>query len=227
MVMVVGGVLLLLVLFGPMLWVRWALSKHSTPRPDLPGDGAALARHLAQRFEIEGLKVEQTQPMTDHYDGEARAIRLGPKHYGERSVAAAAVAAHEFGHALQHAEGWGPYKARQAAARAAMGLSVMAQGAAILGVVAGFSTLSPHLAAIGLGMALLATIAATLLHVVTLPVEIDASFNRALPILAGEGYLSEDDLPAARQVLTACAATYVAATLMSSLNMLRWLRFVR
>ena len=87
------------------------------------------------------------------------------------------------------------------------------------------STLSPHLAIGGLAIGLLATLGAALLQIVTLPVEIDASFRRALPILAGEGYLALKDLPAAKQVLIACAAGYVAGTLISTLNVFRWLRF--
>lgn len=227
MAILIGLALMALVMLGPSLLVRWALSRHSAQRPDLPGTGAELAEHLVRQAGLEAVTVERTQSMGDHYDGQARAIRLSPQHFDGRSVAAAAVAAHEFGHALQHAEAWGPYKMRQVAARAAMGLGYAAQAAVIIGAVAGMSTLSPHLAIGGLAIGLLATLGAALLQIVTLPVEIDASFRRALPILAGEGYLAPKDLPAAKQVLTACAATYVAATLISTLNVFRWLRFAR
>lgn len=226
MALVIGGLALVALLFGPSLWVRHVLARHGAPRPDLPGTGGELARHLVERAGLDGVRVETTA-MGDHYDGRAKAIRLSPDHHAGRSVTAAVVAAHEFGHALQDAEGWGPYRIRAGAARIAQTLGYLAQAAFVIGVVAGFSTLSPHLAAIGVGLALLATLAAVLLHVATLPVEIDASFRRALPILRAEGYLPAGDIPAARSVLTACAATYVAAALMSSLNLLRWLRFVR
>lgn len=227
MLFLAGLALLALVMFGPALWVRWALARHSAPRSDLPGTGAELAEHLVERAGLDGVRVERTQSMGDHYDGQARAIRLSPQHFDGRSVAAAAVAAHEFGHALQHAENWRPYRMRQVAARAAIGLGYAARAAMIVGGVAGMSTLSPHLALGGLAIGLLATLGAALLQIVTLPVEIDASFRRALPILSDEGYLDAKDLPAAKQVLTACAATYVAATLISTLNVFRWLRFAR
>ncbi|MEM6491294.1 MAG: zinc metallopeptidase [Pseudomonadota bacterium] len=215
--MLLGGALVLALIFGPQIWVRSALRRHAAPRPDLPGTGAELARHLIEREGLRGVTVERTTAMGDHYDGRSKTIRLSPDHYDGRSVAAAAVAAHEFGHALQDAEAWGPYKARQAMVKTAYAFQIFGQGAILMGGAGAFAV-SPKLALLGLGVAIIAAIAGALAHLVTLRVEIDASFTRALPILNQEGYLRPDDAEAARAVLRAAAGSYVAAALASLLR---------
>src|SRR5690348_15329847 len=99
-----GGLLLLALVFGPQLWVRRVLRQHGADRPDLPGTGAELARHLLDEANLQSVTVEKTD-LGDHYDPEAHAVRLLPQHHDGRSVAAVAVAAHEVSHAVQHARG--------------------------------------------------------------------------------------------------------------------------
>jgi len=214
---VLAGVALLGLIFGPQLWVRATLARHGEARPDLPGTGAELARHLVEREGLQGVTVERTQAMGDHYDGQSKTIRLSPDHYDGKSIAAAAVAAHEFGHALQDAQKWAPYRARQTGVRLAYGLQVFGQAAVLFGA-GGAAAVSPRLALVGLGVGIAATVAAALAQLLTLRVELDASFARALPILAEEGYLAPDDQSAAKSVLTAAAGTYVAAALASLLR---------
>src|SRR5437868_10007325 len=98
----IGGLAFLALLFGPQLWVRRVMAQHGADRPDLPGTGAELARHLLDEAELPSVTVEKTD-IGDHYDPEARAVRLLPQHHDGRSIAAVAVAAHEVSHAVQHA----------------------------------------------------------------------------------------------------------------------------
>ena len=91
----------------------------------------------------------------------------------------------------------------------------------------GALTRAPGLIALQLGAGILVMSISVVIHAVTLPVEFDASFNRALPILERGGYLAKDDLPAARRILRACALTYVASSLASLLNLWRWIRVLR
>src|SRR5215470_10412113 len=98
----IAGLLLLFLIFGPQVWVRRVLAQHGAERPDLPGTGAELARHLLDEAGLQAVTVEKTD-RGDHYDPEARAVRLLAQHHDGRSTAAVAVAAHEVSHAVQHA----------------------------------------------------------------------------------------------------------------------------
>ena len=100
----IAALLLLLLVFGPQIWIKRVLKQHGVDRPDLPGTGAELARHLLDAAGLQTVLVEQTD-IGDHYDPEARAVRLLPQHHDGRSIAAVAVAAHEVSHAVQHARG--------------------------------------------------------------------------------------------------------------------------
>ena len=88
----------------PQFWVRRTLSRHAKDRPDLPGTGGELARHLLDRFGLTDVKVDRSET-GDHYDPESRTVRLTDPHLAGRSLSAVAVAAHEVGHAIQHANG--------------------------------------------------------------------------------------------------------------------------
>ena len=209
----------------PQLWVRRATKRHADARPDLPGTGGELAVHLAEHYGL-NVGVERTE-RGSHYDPDARMVRLTPDIHDARSLTAVAVAAHEIGHAIQHDRGERGLAWRQGLARVAM---VADRFAAVFfvaaPVLAVFLRTPVALAAmLGLGVCFLGI--RVLVHVVTLPVEFDASFGKALPILKEGGYLDEADLPATREVLRAAAFTYVAAALMGLIDLARWLRFLR
>lgn len=223
---VIGLVLLLVVVFGPHLWVQQTMQRHGDARPDFPGTGGELAQHLIDEFGLDGVGVEQTDK-GDHYDPEARMVRLSADNYANPSLTAVAVAAHEVGHALQHARDERGLKLRQAMVRIASVTDMFATIFFIAAPVLTAIVRSPAalFAMIGIGIAFLAI--RVLVHLVTLPVEYDASFGKALPILRKGGYLSDDDLTGARSVLKAAAFTYVASAMMSLLNLARWIRFLR
>ena len=86
---------------GPQLWIRWVFLRYGSDLPGVPGTGAELAEHLIQRFELDGVTVEQTEPNRDHFDGNDACVRLSPNNYSGKSLTAIAVAAHEVGHAIQ------------------------------------------------------------------------------------------------------------------------------
>src|SRR5215510_16576872 len=101
------------------MWVRRVITRHSADRPDFPGTGGEFARHLLDEMQLGHVKVEETD-LGDHYDPEAKAIRLLPKHLKGRSLAALVIAAHETGHAMQDATGYQPLQARTRLARQAI-----------------------------------------------------------------------------------------------------------
>lgn len=217
-------VLLLAVFILPNVWAKWVLKRHMRGRNDYPGTGAELAEHLLRRLGIKDVPVERTE-FGDHYDPETRCVRLSPDHYDGCSLTAVTVAAHEVGHALQHHQGYAPLLARSRLVGVAQKAEKMG---AILMMAAPFLfllTRVPGGLALVIGMAVISFGTAALVHLVTLPVEFDASFNRALPLL--KEYVPPYDMPGARHVLIACAFTYVAASLASMLNLGRWLVILR
>lgn len=222
---VIAGAAFLALIFGPSWWVRRTMAAHANERPDYPGTGAELARHLLDEAGLAAVKVEETAELGDHYDPVDKAVRLSPLNFHGRSITAVAVAAHEVGHAVQDKDGYAPLRWRQT-------LVVHAQRLQTAGIVAMMTAplifaliRAPGMLALQIVTAL-AIMASTLaVHAVTLPTELDASFRRALPVL--ENYIPQADLPAARQVLKAAAWTYVASALVSLLDVLRWFRVLR
>jgi Zn-dependent membrane protease YugP len=220
---VIGLALLLLLVFGPMAYVKWAMARHGADRPDLPGTGGELARHLMDEAGLPHVAVEPTDDGY-HYDPVAQAVRLGPEHLDGRSVTAVAVAAHEVAHAVQHRDGARLFTLRLALARIVSPLRMVAVALMtvlpLLGAVAG----AGHLVVSSMVLALAVFVLSVGLQLVTLPLEFDASFARALPALRAGGYLAERDLSAAQRVLRAAAMTYVAGTFLSVLQLARVIR---
>jgi Zn-dependent membrane protease YugP len=219
--------LLFTLVFGPQLWARYTFHRYGGALARIPGTGGELARHLLDRFDLHDVPVEKAQPGGDHYDPESRAVRLAPANHDRNSLTAVAVAAHEVGHALQHQRNEPLLALRHRLVRLAQTAQQVGAAAMVLLPVAMAITRAPAsglvMAAIGLG----SMACATLVHLVTLPVELDASFGKALPILRAGGYVRPDDETAVRRVLRAAAFTYVAGSLASLLNLARWVAFLR
>ncbi|MDP6037306.1 MAG: zinc metallopeptidase [Candidatus Latescibacteria bacterium] len=152
--------------------------------------------------------------LTDHYDPRDQTLRLSDSVYGNRSLAAIGVAAHEAGHAFQHAQGYVPLSLRTSLVPVA---NIGSKLSWIL-IIAGFIFSSFNLLFLGI----IFFSAAVVFSLVTLPVEFNAS-SRALRILAEGGYLTSDEVPASRKVLNAAALTYVASALVAVLELLRLL----
>src|SRR6187401_2719080 len=166
----IGGLLFLALLFGPQLWVRRVIAQHGADRPDLPGTGAELARHLLDEANMPSVIVEATDK-GDHYDPEAQAVRLTPAHHDGRSIAAVAVAAHEVSHAVQHARGEPAFARRFSLVSKLVWVERIASGILLLVPVVFILLKSPALLVLQLaaGVALLAI--RVVVHITTLPVE--------------------------------------------------------
>ncbi|MDD9902855.1 MAG: zinc metallopeptidase [Rhodospirillaceae bacterium] len=137
------------------------------------------------------------------------------------------MAAHEVGHALQDRDGYKPLKARQRTVKAAAITDSVGSLALFALSFIGTAAAGPRTILLGVVAVILMGLIRVIANLVTLPVELDASFKRALPILEHGGYIPSEDLPAARQILKAAAYTYVAASAMQLLNFLRLLRGLR
>ncbi len=216
---------LILALFGPHLWAKHVLNKHSR-QEYFSGTGIDLARMLLTRLKIKDVTVDVTS-IGDHYDPVAKSIRLTEERCGRKTLTAVVVAAHEVGHAIQDHTGYKPLitrtrmigtarKIERFGAVLMMGVPVLAAltrapSVGVLMFLAGFATLCIPV----------------LVHLLTLPTEFDASFKRALPMLASGAYIPAEDIPAAKKILLACALTYVSNSLIGLLNVWRWIRLLR
>lgn len=217
---------LLALVFGPGMWVRHVLAKYAQPADRYGGTGAELAHFLLDRHGITGVAVEETE-RGDHYDPAAKAVRLSPDNFHGRSLTAITVAAHEVGHALQDYIGYPPLKARHHLVNWLGPVERLGAGILMASPFIGMLTRTPRLGLLMLFGGLLTLGTAIVVHLVTLPTEIDASYRRALPMLEEHGILFPGDRPHAERILRAAALTYVAASLMSLLNVARWWAILR
>ncbi len=225
-IIVIGILLLVILIFAPTWWVRHVLKQNQQERIDLQGTGADIARHLLDRAELSHITVEQTD-QGDHYDPGEGVIRLSKEHHDGRSIAALAVATHEVSHALQHSNGDRMFALRQKLAPSVIWFERIAQVVFFLIPLLGVVIRSPVMA-IAQVVFVVALLGCRLaMHLVTLPVELDASFGRALPILEAGKFIPDEDMPAARRVLRAAAMTYVAAALISLIDITRLIRILR
>jgi uncharacterized protein len=202
------------------------LKQHQVERDDLGGTGADIARHLLDRAELTHITVEQTD-QGDHYDPGEGVVRLSKEHFDGRSIAALAVATHEVGHALQHANGDRMFALRQRLAPSVIWFERIAQVVFFLIPLLGVVVRSPVMAVAQVALVVMLLGCRLAMHIVTLPVELDASFGRALPILKAGRFIPDADMPAARRVLRAAAMTYVAAALISLIDITRLIRILR
>jgi len=211
---------LLVILYGPSLWVG-SVIKHYHREQNYPGTGAQFARHLLNRLSLEQVLVEMTN-QGDHYDPIAKAVRLSKLCFEGKSLSAITIAAHEVGHAIQDASNMPLFRWRTRLALLAFHAERMGSVVMLLVPVITLLTRTPAsgLLTFLLGAAIMGS--ASLVHLVTLPVEMDASFQRALPLLEAGGYLKPQHSQAAHRILRAAAFTYLAASLSSLLNLGRW-----
>jgi Zn-dependent membrane protease YugP len=224
--LIILGLILIAIIFGPGIWVQRVLTMYAKPADRYAGTGAQLARHLLNGNGLENVKVEQTKE-GDHYDPSDKAVRLTPDKFGGRSLTAITVAAHEVGHALQDRDAYGPLRLRTQLVKATRHVEKLGAGILMVSPFIGALTRVPMLGVFMFLGGLLTLGTSTVIHLVTLPTEFDASFNRALPILEQTKILKKSDRRHARRILKAAAYTYVSASLMSLLNIARWWAILR
>ena len=226
MTFLVLGLAIVAIVFGPGIWVQRVMARYSTPKNRYSGTGEQLARHLLDINKLQNVKVEETKT-GDHYDPGDKAVRLSHTNFNGQSLTAITVAAHEVGHAIQDATGYKPLKLRTRLVLATRGLEKLGAGILIISPFMAVLTKVPSIAALMFLGGLMSLASAAVIHLVTLPTEFDASFGKALPMLEKNNILIEVDHPHARKILKAAAMTYVAASLMSLLNIARWLAILR
>ena len=226
MIYILLFVLVIALLLLPQWWIRRVMQRFSAEREDILGTGGQFAEHLIQRLEL-AVEVEESQA-GDYYDPENKKVCLSEANFSKKSLAAIVIAAHEVGHAMQDQKQETLFLRRIQLAKLAYWVEKIAPLALSVSPLLLALTKSPLISFLTLLIGVLAIGLTTLVHVVTLPVELDASFNKALPLLEAGNYLPlMEDKSAARKLLKAAAYTYVAASLYNLLNVFYWLRLLR
>lgn len=211
--LVIIGVIICLLASSRM---KSTFNKYSRVRNHSGMTGREAAEQVLRGAGIYDVRVEYISgDLTDHYDPRTKVLRLSDATYNSTSVAAVGVAAHECGHAIQHATGYAPLKIRGALVPVANFGSTIAWPLILIGLL--FSSQSSMLF---LNLGIIAFSLAVLFQIVTLPVEFNAS-SRAIRILGSSGMLYEDEVDATKKVLSAAALTYVAGAASAILQLLR------
>ena len=194
--------------------VKSNFNKYAQVRTSRGFTGAEVAKALLNSQGLYDVQVEETQGfLSDHYDPRTKTLRLSPEVYRTPSVAAAGIAAHEMGHALQHASAYMPLQIRSALVPAVQFSSNLAPWIIIGGMLLQWTSLA------WLGVILFG--AAVVFSLITLPVEFDAS-RRAKQLLVSEGVLSIQETEGVNKVLDAAALTYVAAAIAAVGQLIYW-----
>lgn len=193
--------------------VKSTFNKYSKINSSINRTAADIVNDLLQKNEINDVSIKRIEgELSDHYDPKNKVLNLSQSIYNSRSIAAIGVAAHEAGHAIQDAKGYTPLKIRAKIVPAA---SIGSNWGLPLAII-GFFLQSQFMIALGFIMFL----GAFIFHLVTLPVEFNAS-NRALTMLKRNDILNQKELRGAKKVLRAAAFTYVSATLVALVNLIR------
>lgn len=212
LVMVVG----IVISGAAAAWVRRSYSKYSK-QPSASGlTGAQAARMILDHNNLSNVRVEPVAgTLTDHYDPRGKVIRLSEGNFGKNSIAAVSVAAHEAGHAIQDGVGYLPMKLRAGLFPV---VAFSSQVWFLLFIAGIFTGVGTAMGSFFIQLAVILFAAVLAFHVVTLPVEINAS-TRAYGLLTRYGVLSSSEATGTRRVLTAAAFTYIAAALTSLLTL--------
>ena len=221
MIFVAGVLIVLAIIFGPSLWVKLVMWRYSTNKPEMPGTGGELAKHLIKRFSLKDVEVEVTE-LGDHYDPIEKKVRLLREHYESKSLTAIAIAAHEVGHAIQDQQGDKRLAVRTKMVPIVDKVARWSVAIIYLSPVIGIITRHPMPFSLLLFLGLSGFVARMMVHAVTLPIEFDASFSKALPLLREGNYVSHSNEKAVSSILRAAALTYVSAALADILNLGRW-----
>lgn len=201
------------------MYVSSSFNKYSQVENSRRLTGAEVARRILDLNGLQNVRIERVSGrLSDHFDSRANVVRLSDSVYGSTSVAALGVAAHETGHAVQYAVGYTPITIRNAIIPITQFGSALATPLFIAGIFFSYEPL--------MFIGILFFSFATLFQAITLPVEINAS-KRALATLSENNLLYDNEIPGAKKMLTAAALTYVAALLMSLMQLFRLIIIAR
>ncbi len=212
--------------FVPQWWVKYIFKLYDEPSPRFPGNGAELARHLLSLLSLETVKVKDT-PLGDHFNPDDQSLNLSPAYFNGKSLTTMVIVAHEIGHVIQQKEDNPWFRLRYRLATLSGKFERLGSIAILLIPITTLVLRVPTPAILLFLIGFFGMFSSVLVHLITFPLEFDASFNKALPLLLKGEFIQKEDEFAARRILKAAALTYVAAALSNLLNIGRWITVLR
>ncbi len=201
------------IMFVPSLWVNYILKKYNTILPDMPFTGNELGNKILKEQNINNVSINSIKQL-DHYNPIDKKIYISDDKINKKSITSIAVVAHEIGHAIQDKENYKPLQLRQSLIEKTILFQRIGSFLLIIGLPSIFAfTKSPFITFIAALVIMGCLTTNVLIHLITLPVEFDASFKRALPILTK--YVPRENMYQCKSVLKAAALTYLAQSIVS------------
>ncbi|MCU7800190.1 MAG: zinc metallopeptidase [gamma proteobacterium symbiont of Lucinoma myriamae] len=225
MLYIILFIIFISIFFLPQWWIKHIMKRYSKTINALPGTGGELAQHLIDQYQLP-VTLEATD-QGDHYDPQSKTVRLSAEYLNGKSLTAIAIAAHEVGHAVQDFQKDELLILRGKMVVASQRFQKIGAGIIFAAPLMTAFTHSPLAGVVIALIGFLSIASSVVVHFISLPVEFDASFNKALPLLKEGNYVTKRDLIAVRKVLLAAALTYVAAALAGLLNVWRWIALLR
>ena len=213
----------LIVLFSlsilPVVWINYVFKKNDEILPNMPFNGIEFGNQLIKELELKDVCLEKTL-IGDHYDLDQRKVKVGEDRLRKKSLTSITIICHEIAHAIQHKENYKPLKRRNVIIRNTSWITQLGSGILLIGFPIIFATGSYGFIKICLAIAAFSLLISALIHIITLDVEIDASFNKAYPIIKQK--VPVEYHQACRSILLAAALTYVIGVFRSFFS----LRFI-
>ena len=200
------GLLLLLLTFLPIVWVNFIMKKYDKLLINMPFDGLEFGREVLQENGLNNVKIEKTS-VADHYDLNEKKVKVLESRLFRKSLTSISIVCHEIGHAIQHKQKYKPLLRRNTIVKKTSWLINLTNLIIYVGLPIILTTGSFYLIKLCIGLFLLSAVLSTLIHIVTLDVELDASFNKAFPIIQKKVPVQYHE--ACRSILKAAALTYV------------------
>lgn len=213
-----------IIYFIPGLWVNYTLNKHNDVLSNMPFSAKEFGEELLKEKGLEDVKIETTKD-GDHYDLIDKAVRVEPSRIDRKSLTSITVMCHEIGHAIQHKEKYPPLERRYKIAKITNFLTKLSTGIGYIGIPAIIATGALPLIRVCLIVVFASILISMIIHLMTLDVELDASFKKAMPIL--EKKIPQEYHSACKSILRVCAFTYVIASLTSIFKVRNLWMFVR
>ena len=202
-----------IILFLPNLWVNYVLKKNNKILPDMPFTGKELGNRILKDLKINNVTIHSIKQL-DHYNPIEKKVHISENKIDKKSITSISVVVHEIGHAIQDKENYTPLILRQKLIEKTMIFQRLGSFLLIIGLPSIFAfTKSPLITFIAAILIMGCLSTNVLIHLITLPVEFDASFKRALPIL--QKYVPNENMKQCKSVLRAAAFTYLAQSIIS------------
>ena len=217
--MILYLIFLFILFVAPIIWYNYIFKKNDKVLINMPFTGLEFGRELLQEHNLNDVQIEGTK-LGDHYDLINKKVMILEDRLGKKSLTSITIICHEIAHAIQHKENYKPLKRRNVIIRNTSWITQLGSGILLIGFPIIFATGSYGFIKICLAIAAFSLLISALIHIITLDVEIDASFNKAYPIIKQK--VPAEYHEACRSILLAAALTYVIGVFRSFFS----LRFI-